>query len=413
MSGSFPYTEVATKIAVALGVGLLVGLEREWAHKEVGARTFAITALLGTLAALLGAALVPVALGGMFLLVGLLNARSLMRDGSLEMTTSAALLATLLIGVLVGWGHYFTAVMAAILVAMLLAWKAELSRFASVLLPEEIRSALLLGLLAFVIYPLLPDRFVDPWGLVNLHRAWMVVVAIAGLGFFNYVMFRLYGPSGAYYAAFLGGLVNSTAAAAELSGSVGGARRWRSPALSVLVLTREAMLVRNLVVLAIFAPGAALLALAPLGAMALAAGAFVWLGWDRSEAVRREIQLASPLSLVRVAKFALLFVGLSAAGTLAKRYLSELGFLGVSLLGGLVSSASSTATAAELCAVGRISQKSAATAAVLASIGSVLMNLPLVYQQTGRAVLIRTLALVSALIIALGLVVLAVSVRLA
>ena len=47
MSGSFPYTEVATKIAVALGVGLLVGLEREWAHKEVGARTFAITALLG------------------------------------------------------------------------------------------------------------------------------------------------------------------------------------------------------------------------------------------------------------------------------------------------------------------------------------------------------------------------------
>ena len=221
MSGSFPYTEVATKIAVALGVGLLVGLEREWAHKEVGARTFAITALLGTLAALLGAALVPVALGGMFLLVGLLNARSLMRDGSLEMTTSAALLATLLIGVLVGWGHYFTAVMAAILVAMLLAWKAELSRFASVLLPEEIRSALLLGLLAFVIYPLLPDRFVDPWGLVNLHRAWMVVVAIAGLGFFNYVMFRLYGPSGAYYAAFLGGLVNSTAAAAELSGCSG------------------------------------------------------------------------------------------------------------------------------------------------------------------------------------------------
>ena len=80
-------------------------------------------------------------------------------------------------------------------------------------------------------------------------------------------------------------------------------------------------------------------------------------------------------------------------------------------MGGLVSSASSTATAAELCAVGRISQKSAATAAVLASIGSVLMNLPLVYQQTGRGVLIRTLVLVSALIIALGLVVLAVSVR--
>jgi uncharacterized membrane protein YhiD involved in acid resistance len=66
---SFPYEDVASKIALALGVGLLVGLEREWAHKEVGVRTFAISALLGTLAFLVEPGLVFVAMGGAVLLV--------------------------------------------------------------------------------------------------------------------------------------------------------------------------------------------------------------------------------------------------------------------------------------------------------------------------------------------------------
>jgi hypothetical protein len=29
-------------IGISLGIGLLIGLEREWAHKDVGLRTFAL-----------------------------------------------------------------------------------------------------------------------------------------------------------------------------------------------------------------------------------------------------------------------------------------------------------------------------------------------------------------------------------
>src|SRR5262245_60660234 len=98
----FAHADVAARIAVSLGVGLLVGLEREWAHKEVGVRTFAIIALLGALTALLGDALVVTALVGALLMIGFLNVQSLRRDDSLELTTSAALIVTLVLGALAG-----------------------------------------------------------------------------------------------------------------------------------------------------------------------------------------------------------------------------------------------------------------------------------------------------------------------
>jgi uncharacterized membrane protein (DUF4010 family) len=64
-----------------------------------------------------------------------------------------------------------------------LAWKTELSRFAGGLLPSEIRSAVLLGLIGFVIYSVLPKRHIDPWQLFNPSDAWISVIAIAGIGF--------------------------------------------------------------------------------------------------------------------------------------------------------------------------------------------------------------------------------------
>ena len=70
---SFSHVEIASKIALALAVGLFVGLEREWAQKEVGVRTFSIVALFGTLVVILAPQLMPMALAGTFLLVALMN----------------------------------------------------------------------------------------------------------------------------------------------------------------------------------------------------------------------------------------------------------------------------------------------------------------------------------------------------
>jgi uncharacterized membrane protein (DUF4010 family) len=213
----FPPIEVAAKFAASLGIGLLVGIEREWSNKDLGARTFALTALLGTLAVLFEPALAITSLVGVLLIVVFANLRSLLVDRSLEATTSTALLVTFVLGTLVGRGHLFTPVAAAILMTMLLTWKGELRRFAGGLQPDEIRSAVLLGLLGLVVYPILPNRFVDQWQLLNPRQAWLTVIAIAGIGFLNYVLLKLYGMRGLYLSGFLGGSVNSSAAAVEIA----------------------------------------------------------------------------------------------------------------------------------------------------------------------------------------------------
>jgi uncharacterized membrane protein YhiD involved in acid resistance len=89
----FPPPEITAKIAVSIGIGLLVGIEREWSNKDLGIRTFALTALLGTIAALFAPSMATMALVGVFLIIVFANARSLFVDRSIEATTSAALLA--------------------------------------------------------------------------------------------------------------------------------------------------------------------------------------------------------------------------------------------------------------------------------------------------------------------------------
>lgn len=125
-----PTDQVALKLTASLGVGLPVGFEREGANKDVGVRTFALVSLLGMTAALVGLPLVIGALIAVVVLTAAMNARSIVADRSLEITTSAALLVVYMLGALVGLGHLFTPVASAILMTMLLAWKAELQRFA-------------------------------------------------------------------------------------------------------------------------------------------------------------------------------------------------------------------------------------------------------------------------------------------
>ena len=216
-STAFPPVVTAIKLAVALAIGLLIGFERQWSHKDFGVRTFSLTALLGALTALIST---PVMLMGMLatvLLAVLLNVRDIVASRSVEGTTSVALVVTFVLGALIGNGHMFTSVACAIVATWLLSLKPQFKQFAGGVRAEEIRSAVLLGLFGFVIWPLLPDRYVDPWRLLEPREAWVTVVVVAGIGFANYVLLRVYGKRGIALTAILGGLVNSTAAAAELA----------------------------------------------------------------------------------------------------------------------------------------------------------------------------------------------------
>ena len=396
----FPPNAVAFKIAIALAVGMLVGFERESASKDVGIRTFGLTALLGAVSVLISPAYGLTAMVGVIVLVALLNARSLVASQSLEITTSAALLVTYALGVLVGLGHSFTPVAAAILMTLLLAWKVELRKFAGGVTIDELRSAVLLGLIGLVIYPILPDRFVDRWQLVNLRQAWITVVVIAGIAFVNYVLLRLYGHRGLYWTAILGGLVNNRAAVAELMNVVAGSR-----IVSVVLLATLAMFIRNIAILALFAPRALFTAIGPLLAMAVVS--LLLRTGEKDDEPGRELALSSPISLRRVLSYGILFLAIQVLGTLAERLFGNFGFMAASGIGGMASSASATAAAANLSASAKITPALAGTAAVIASMASALTNLPVIFKRLSRPALMR-IVFSTTLQVAVGIAVLAV-----
>jgi uncharacterized membrane protein (DUF4010 family) len=398
----FPATPIALKMAIAVLIGMLVGMEREWSNKDVGVRSFAIVSLLGMLASVIGVNVAIASLIGVLLLVAAMNARSILTDRSLEITTSAALIVNYLLGVLVGLGHIFTPVAGAIVMTMLLAWKTELSRFAGGLQPSEIRSAVLLGLIGFVIYPVLPNRYVDPWQLFNPSDAWISVIAIAGIGFVNYVLLRIYSTRGLYLGAIFGGLVNSSATVAELA-SRAQATGMVTRTTTLCLLTTMAMFARNLILATLFSPRSLSATLVPLLAMTLVVGFWIWRDRAIEDKVAGTLTLDSPISLAKVVWFGLLFIVIQVVGTLLTRFFGSYGMLATGIFGGLVSSASTTAAASTMAMHGKISAALAGSATVLTSLASAAVNLPIVWRATNNKAVVRRLTMEITSVVATGI----------
>ena len=401
----WPYLPTLARLALALALGLFVGLERERRGKEAGLRTFAFAAVLGAVGGLLGERFALLALALLGVLVVLLNIETIRTGEGAEITTSGALLVTGFIGVLAGLGHAFTPTALGVATAALLAWKEPLAGFSRALTAGELRSAILLAILAFVVYPVLPTGSLDPWALVEPRAAWVTVILIAALGFTNYVLLKLYGTRGIALAGFLGGLVNSTVTVTELAMRFRESNgRYHGVAYRGVMLATAAMLVRNAILLALLAPATLL----PGGlSIVLMLGVACLMAWkspvahrsnrsddsplgspenppsaltDERSDVRRTVGLESPFSLSAALKYGAIFLVLQVAGTLAERGAGELGFYVVSALGGLVSSASAVAAAANLARAGTTSTGVAATGAVIASVTSVLVNWPLAWR---------------------------------
>ena len=385
----WPYLPILVRLSLALALGLFVGLERERRGKEAGLRTFGFVALLGALGGLLGEGFSLLAIILVGLLVVFLNIQTLLAGQGTELTTSAALLVTGIAGVLCGQGHTLTPAAVAVLTAALLAWKQSLSSFTLGLSEAELRSAILLAILAFVIYPALPQGSIDSWGAIDPREAWITVILIAGIGFINYVLWKLYGTRGIELAGFLSGLVNSSVTVSELAARVRETQGQLSEvAYRGIVLATAAMLLRNAALLAILAPRVLLASILSLVFMLLACGAFILRAANPEESVAESkvplLKLESPFSLYSALKFGGLFLLIQVAGVAAQRTVGNYGVYAVSLFGGMFSSASAVAAVGGLFTRGTVTGMSAALCAVIASLASALVDLPLVTRARNR-----------------------------
>jgi len=322
-----------------------------------------------------------------------------------ELTTSAALVLTGFLGLACGLGHVVTPAALAVVAAGLLAWKERLAGFSHKITANELRSAILLAILTFAIYPLLPDHFVDPWQLVAPRAAWLTVILIAAIGFVNYLLWKAYGARGIELTGFLGGLVNSTVTVTELAQRARhGGPEMQQVAYRGILLSTAAMALRNAALLGVLSASALVASVIPLALILLASGAFALIFRPPREdsGSAPSLPLESPFSLSSALKYGLVFLVLEVVGTFAQRMLGHLGFYAVSLAGGLVSSASAVASAATLSSRGVLDPHVAGTGAMVASLASAAVNIVIVVRVAGAVPLSRRVTATIAIVVLLG-----------
>lgn len=310
-----PELNVLPRYLVAIALGLLMGLERERNPAALaGLRTFALTALFGTLAAHLAAISTQLWLiaVGLLLVGGMMIAaymRPVVHREDPGTTTVAALLLCYGLGVLIWFNEIHLAVILGIATTTLLYFKPELRGISERLSRADLLTILQFALLSLIILPLLPDRNYGPYGALNPYQIWWVVVLIVGIGLAGYAALRSAGQRGVIVVGLLGGMVSSTATTLAFSRHARSDEAMARIAVVVIVLANLVVLIRLGVIAAVLAP-TLISALYPILAGGLAVGGLgAWYGFRRldPQGTMPELPVANPTELRTALGFAALY----------------------------------------------------------------------------------------------------------
>jgi uncharacterized membrane protein (DUF4010 family) len=341
--------DLAARFGTALGLGLLLGFERQRQQKPdeeqfAGARTFALISLLGATAAHLQLALqltwaVPVA----FLAVAGLTIASFVitsQKGNVGATTEVSTLLTFTIGALCAAGEEGLATAIAILALLLLSLKAWSIETARHIEAADIEAVLKFSIITVIVLPLLPNHAYgpEPMNVLNPYKVWLMVVLISGLNFASYVLVKVLGQEhGIPLTGVLGGLVSSTAV------TLGFSQRSRhepeqsaSFALGILIAWTM-MFFRVLIAVAVINPDLArrlALGVGILGAVSLLCCAFLFTRRGGNE--KGHVKSGSnPFELGEAMKFGLLFGVVTVIAKAAEVYLGSAGLYLAGAVAGL------------------------------------------------------------------------------
>jgi uncharacterized membrane protein (DUF4010 family) len=341
-------------------------------------RTFALIALLGTLAAVVGENpwTIPAGLAAVTAMLVVAHAR--VQPGEDPGTTTvAAALVCYLLGALAGSGHPGYAGALGIGVTALLYFKPEIEGFSTALQRHEQVSLLQFLIVTFIVLPILPDRGYGPYGALNPRHIWLMVVLVSGIGLASYIALRLAaGRRGLAMTAVLGGVLSSTAA------TVLYARRSReSPAmerlaLGVVPLTNLVPLARIALLAAVVAPSI-LTSLAPVLGAALACGlavaVFFLRGVDAGPVPAP--QSRNPAELGTALRFAALYAGVLLASAWLADIAGSRGLFATALVSGMIDIDPIVLSALNLYGDQRVAASAAVPAIALAYLSNVAFKL--------------------------------------
>jgi uncharacterized membrane protein (DUF4010 family) len=406
--------DLTLRFAAALGLGILLGLEREHTHPGDtafgGVRTFALLTLLGGITAHLEAELglewvLAVSMAAVAALLTVSHLVTAPRTGPGITSEVSALLAILLGGLCV-WGYVALAGAITVATVALLSLKGWLHRLADRIERADIEATIKFAIITLIVLPLLPHRSYGPDGLqvINPYQIWLMVVLISGLNFVSYILIKVMGPEHSMrLTGLLGGLVSSTAL------TLGFAQRSRQEpgyaralALGILVswtvmLARVAvvLLVVNPPLAAALAPGLGLLAVASLLSSAL-------LGRGAGTPGTSTIPArANPFELGPAIRFGLLFGVIHFAAKAAEKYLGTAGLYLTGAAAGLTDVDAITLSMADLAARSPLSASAAARTVLIAILSNTVMKAGMA-AVLGHPALRRAILPYAALILAAG-----------
>lgn len=405
-----PLALPVVRLGLAAALGMFLGLEREWAEKAAGIRTFALISLLGAVFTLLAVETLLLVGGVLVIVQGVLLAvRGLLDEdeSGLSLTTSVSMLVAYGVGILVAKGQIIAGVTVAVLSSLLLVLKRELHSFAWGLSREELRSATEFAILAFVVFPLLPRSYVvDGAGLTvgfEPRIVWLMVVTVAGIGIVNYAVVANYGTRGIAVTGFFGGLASSTAVVGTMLDHVDQRPRAAHYGVAAILLADAAMAMRNLVIAVAFTATETPLwpVVIPLGTVVIASiiVATRVADWDGPF----DLSLESPFSLRNALAFGGLFLLIVVGGGFAEAAFGQAGLYVTAVIAGFVSSAGVTTSAVVLYRRGAILPEVAVIAIMLATAASIVVKVGLV-SSAGNREFVRQVAIWSLALLAVAAV---------
>ena len=221
--------EVLLRLAMALAIGTLIGLERGWhgrevpeGHRVAGIRTYALGGLFGGVSAVLTESLGPIAVAVAFVAYAatMITFRLRRHDSQVDVSATGTIAAflTFALGALAVLGSVQAAVAGGVVTTVLLGIKPQLHRFVARIERDELMAVLKLLLMSLVLLPVLPNEGFGPWQSLNPYKLWWMVVLVTGISFVGYVAVKIAGARrGIVLAAVAGGIVSSTAVTASLS----------------------------------------------------------------------------------------------------------------------------------------------------------------------------------------------------
>lgn len=385
---------------LSLGIGMLMGLERERnPASRAGLRTFGLVTLLGTVCAVLSVRTdSPWLLAAGLLMVGTMMISAYHRhpDANDPGTTSVvALLLAFCYGAMIWYGYRTMAVMLAILTTILLYFKAELQRVTKSLTRKDITSVLQFGVLSLIILPILPDANFGPYDTLNPNQVWWMVVLISGLGLTGYAALRIIGQRhGALILGLFGGLASSTATTLVFSRHARDARPLAQLCLVVILTANVIILVRLAGVTAIVQPGMLPALLPILGGGLLAGILFVVWTWHqlgKGEAPP-ELDLRNPTELGTALSFGAIYAIVLVLSAAVSEHAGHLGLYAVAFISGLTDVDAIALSSLRLFGQGKLGGSEASTSILIAILANLVFKLGIVASVAGRGLAQRVVA---------------------